>query len=253
MFVLSLLIYFVALDLTLGGAVVAANARWRGTLDHRDLVRRIVSAIPWTATAWALSATAAVILLTSSGHTLGEAALVPEWTARGTLPRILHITLGALAVAGFAIAYSSLTIRREDPVFGRWLARHGLVWFVLCSTMNLPMGGAWLVKLPRPVLERLEGGDTIAMAAISAGVIAAIFALGFGALAAVVAEPRGYLHATSVSLAITLVAMVVVREQLRPAGAISVDAAHGVAAALLTAGAVGCLWRAWSAFVRARR
>ena len=42
-------------------------------------------------------------------------------------------------------------------------------------------------------------------------------------------------------------------EQLRPAGAISIDAAHGVAAALVTAVAAGCLWRAWAAFVRARR
>ena len=182
--------------------------------------------------------------------TPGNMALVPEWAARGTLPRLLHMLLAALAVAGFAAAYASLIIRREDPVFGGWLARHGLVWFVLCSTMNLPIGGAWLVKLPRPVLERLEGGDAVAMAAISAGVIAAIFALGFGAMAAVLSKPRGYLHATAVSLAITLVAMVVVREQLRPAGAISVDAGHGVAAALLTAGAARCLWRASTSFVR---
>ena len=250
--ILFLLIYFVSFDLTLGGAILAANARWRATPDHRALARRIVSAMPWVAAAWALAAGGVVVLLTSGGQTLGHMALVPEWTARGTLPRLLHVALAAVAIAGFAVAYGSLVIRRDDPLFGRWLARHGLVWFVLCSTLNVPMGGAWLVKLPRPVLERLEGGDTIAMAAISAGVIAAILALGFGALAAVLAEPRGYLHATGVALGITLIAMVIVREQLRPAAGASVDAGRGVMAALLTAVAAWCWWRARSAFVRRR-
>jgi hypothetical protein len=249
--VLSVLVYFLSLDLTVGGAVLAVNARRRGTLNHRELLRRIVSASPWTAAAWLLASGTVLALLTGAEPS-GSAAVVPIWPAKGTIPRIVHMLLAALAVAGFAAAYASLVIRREDPVFGRWLARHGLVWFVLCSTMNLPMGGAWLVKLPRPVIERLEGGDAVAMAAISVGVIAAIFALGFGAMAAVVSEPRGYLHATAVSLAITLVTMVVVREQLRPAGAISVEAAHGVAAALLIAGAAGCLWRASKSFVRPR-
>ena len=247
--IFPLLIYFVAFDLTLGGAVLAANARMRATPEHQELMRRILVAIPWTAAAWLIASGALVVVLTAGGSPIAGTAVLPEWTARGTLPRLLHITLGALAVAGFAVAYGSLILRREQPVFARWLARHGLVWFVLCSTLNLPMGGAWLVKLPRPVLERLEGGDTLAMAAVSAGVIAAIFALGFGAMAAVVPEPRGYLHATSVSLVITLVSMVVVREQLRPAGAIAGDLAHGVAAALLIAGAAGCLWCGGSRFV----
>ena len=118
--------------------------------------------------------------------------------------------------------------------------------------MNLPIGGAWLVKLPRPVLERLEGGNSVAMAAISIAVIGAIFAVGFGALAAVLPEPRAYLHATAVSLVITLAAMVMVREQLRPAGGAPLDAARITAAILLTAAAGGCLWLASSAFVRRR-
>jgi len=250
--VASLLVYFVSLDLTVGGLMLAANARWRGTPEHVDLVRGIRAAMPWTAAAWLIASGASLLLLGASGSPLADRMVLPEWTAPGTLPRILHFLFAAPAVAGFAVAYASLGIRRVDPLFARWLARHGLVWFVLCSAVNLPIGGAWLVKLPRPVIERLEGGDTIAMAAISIAVIGAIFAVGFGALAAVLPEPRAYLHATAVSLVITLAAMVIVREQLRPAGGAPLDAAPITAAILLTAAAGGCLWLASSAFVRRR-
>jgi hypothetical protein len=248
--IFCLLIYFISLDLTFGGLVLAANARWRATRDHRELQRRMFAALPWTSAAWVLAAGALIAVLTAGDPATSGRLVLPQRAGPAFFPRILHMCLAALAVAGFAIAYSSLRIRSDDLGFARWVARHGLVWFVLCSTLNLPTGGAWLVKLPRFVLERLEGGDTIAMAAISIAVIGAIFALGFGALAAVVAEPRGYLHATAVSLIVTLVAMVIVREQLRPAGAGSPDLVRAALVVLLTAGAGGCLVRAGSAFAR---
>jgi len=247
--ILCLLVYFVSLDLTVGGLVLAANASWRATPNHGELRRRILAALPWTAASWLLAAGAVLVVLSAGDSAIGTMVL-PQGAGRDLVPRVLHMGLAALAVPGFAIAYSSLRIRRTDLAFSRWLARHGLVWFVLCSAMNLPFGGAWLVKVPRPVLERLEGGNTIAMAAISAGVIAAIFAVGFGAMAAVVSEPRGYLHATSVSLVITLVSMVVVREQLRPSAfGGAPDVARSLGAAVLLAGASLSAWRAGSRFV----
>jgi hypothetical protein len=247
---LSLLIYFVSLDLTVGGLILAGNASWRPTPDHRELRRRILAALPWTAASWLLAAGAVLVVLSAGDSASGGTMVLPQRAGRDLVPRLLHVCLAALAVPGFAVAYSSLLMRRSDPAFSRWLARHGLVWFVLGSAMNLPIGGAWLVKLPRPVIERLEGGDTIAMAAISAGVIAAIFALGFGAMAAVVSEPRGYLHATSVSLLVTLVSMVVVREQLRvPAFGGAPDAMRSLGAAALLVSALLSLWRGGSRFV----
>ena len=248
--ILCLLVYFVSLDLTAGGLILAANARWRATPNHGALRRRMLAALPWTATSWLLAAGALLVVLAAGDSAIGGTMVLPQQAGRDLVPRLLHMCLAALAVPGFAIAYSSLRIRRRDPAFSRWLARHGLVWFVLCSAMNLPIGGAWLVKLPRPVLERLEGGNTIAMAAISAGVIAAIFSVGFGAMAAVVSEPRGYLHATSVSLVITLVSMVVVREQLRPSAfGGAPDVARSLGAAVLLVGASLSLWRGGSRFV----
>lgn len=251
MWILSLLIYFVSLDLTVGGLILAANARWRATPDHHALRRRMFAALPWTTASWVLAAGALLVVLATGDSAVGT-MILPQRADRDIVPRVLHMCLAAVAVPGFAVAYSSLGIRREDPRFARWLARHGLVWFVLCSAMNVPIGGAWLVKLPRPVIERLEGADTMAMAAISIAVIGAIFAVGFGALAAVLAEPRGYLHATAVSLVVTLIAMVVVREQLRPAGEIPMSPARVALAALMVAAALGCLWRAWSSFVAQR-
>jgi hypothetical protein len=208
---LAVLAYLLLTDLAIGAVVVAVNARIRGSAMHRALLVRLVAALPLVVVASAVAGIGLWLLVA------GGAIVSPRWAEPGTVPRLLHVTLGALAVAGVAIAWLGMGLRRRHPEEGDWIIRHGLTWFVLSTTVNLPVGGAWLVKLPHEVLARFQGASTLAMAVFCVGLIAGILALGFGGLAKVSREPRGYLVATTVALGVTLAAMVLMREELRPA------------------------------------
>lgn len=120
---------------------------------------------------------------------LGDATLVP---------RFLHMLLGALAVAGMAIA-----------AFLPSAARTGTRWFLGATLANVVVGMWWLGVLPREVLLRFVGGNTLATIWLAAGAVA-----GFAAMVLLFLRRTGL---AAVSLAVSLATMILARDDVRRA------------------------------------
>jgi hypothetical protein len=131
------------------------------------------------------------------------------------IPRYLHNVIGALAVAGMVVAILGLVRRRKQPEFGGWALRYGSLWFVVATGLNMVVGFILLVTLPRDTLMRFMGQDLVGTIALSLGFMMAVGALVMMLLATQRDEPAGLMKGSVWSLLLTLVAMVLVRDQVR--------------------------------------
>lgn len=137
---------------------------------------------------------------------LADPTLIPRW---------LHMVLGAVAVAGLAIAVHGAKRLDANPESGRYALRLGSHWFMAATVLNIGTGCWWLVALPRETMLRFMGGSPVASAVLGLGIIA-----GIGALVLVEGTrndkaPMKRLFAGSSLLALTLVTMILARDQIR--------------------------------------
>ncbi len=136
----------------------------------------------------------------------------PTW-----LPRLLHMVLGAVAVAGLAVSHVGFGRSRHDPEFGRWAIRRGSAYFAAATGLNLIAGIWWLAALPKETVLRFMGGNLGAALALAGGVILGISSLVLMTLAISARRPAGIVRRASVALVVTLVFMVLTRDQVRSA------------------------------------
>jgi hypothetical protein len=191
--------------------------------------------LPWIGGATAvLFLTIAFIYVNNMSLALRPAAFLPMFVenARGTqlnvgdatfLPRFLHMVLGAIAVAGLAVASYGFIARRKDEAWGEWVMRHGAVWFVAATAVNIVVGFWWLFVLPQQVMLRLIGQG----AALGAGLAPTLWMgvgilLGIGALALGVMVMTGRrldlaIRGAWIALGGSMVGMVLVRDEVRRA------------------------------------
>jgi hypothetical protein len=131
--------------------------------------------------------------------------------------RYLHFLLGAVAVAGAALAGLGLLWRRGDAELGRWAVRRGAIWFGGATAVNLAIGLWFLSAQPKERLFYLIGGSKWAAALLAVGILGALGALAVTPIAAQAADAARPLRGLFGSLAVTLVAMVLLRDQVRTA------------------------------------
>ncbi|RMF74629.1 MAG: hypothetical protein D6738_05860 [Acidobacteria bacterium] len=131
------------------------------------------------------------------------------------VPRYLHMLLGALATSGMAIALIGALRRSLDARAARYLMRCGSLWFVIPTAINVLFGLWWLIALPRETMLRFMGGSAVASGALAIGLLAALSALLMMAMALGREDPRGLIRGGAWSLGLTLVAMVLMRDQVR--------------------------------------
>ena len=131
------------------------------------------------------------------------------------VPRYLHMLLGALATTGMAIALIGAVRRSLEPRIARYLMRCGALWFVIPTAINVLFGLWWLIALPRGTMLRFMGHNAVATGALGVGLMAALGALMMMAIALGRDEPRGLIRGSAWSLGLTLVAMVLMRDQVR--------------------------------------
>lgn len=129
------------------------------------------------------------------------------------VPRYLHMVLGALAVAGLAIVAHGAWVRARDEAFGTWAMRHGASWCAGATAINMIVGFWWLLVLPRPTL--IEFMSRVPAIALFAGVTAGFITLSLAVLAARATDPAPAARWTIAGLLVTVVLMVVSRDQLR--------------------------------------
>jgi hypothetical protein len=130
-------------------------------------------------------------------------------------PRYLHFLMSAIAVAGMALAHYGLARARRDAEFGAWAVRHGALWFVVATVASMGAGIWWLGALPRHTLGRFMGGSPFAASALGLGIAFGLITLVLMAMAITAADPRKPLRASGGALALTLVSMILARDQVR--------------------------------------
>jgi hypothetical protein len=132
-------------------------------------------------------------------------------------PRYLHMVLGAIALAGLAVSFYGLAKRGSDAAHGTWAIRHGALWFVVATGLNVLVGFWWLGVLPREVIRHFMGGSVAATIFLAAGILTGLGALLMMNLVIGAREPAGLLKGSLWSLLLTLVLMILSRDQIRAA------------------------------------
>jgi hypothetical protein len=132
-------------------------------------------------------------------------------------PRFLHMITGALAVTGMIVAVYGMIKQRADEPYGRWLMRYGSLWFVVPTVVTILFGLWWLIALPREVMLQFMGQDMLATAALGLGILFALGALMMMVMAIQAKNPAGLIRGSAITLLITLVFMILMRDRVRAA------------------------------------
>jgi len=132
-------------------------------------------------------------------------------------PRFLHILVAAVAVAGLMVAIVGVLRQRADQEFGDWAMRHGARWFVGATGLNLVLGLFFLGVQPSATLTRFLGRHLGATFLLGLGVFLALGALMMVFMSIHAPQPSRLLRVGAISLFLTLVMMVLMRDQVRRA------------------------------------
>ncbi len=132
-------------------------------------------------------------------------------------PRYLHMLVAAIGVAGMMVAVVGCIRRRADAEFGDWAMRYGARWFVGATCLNLILGLFFLGTQPRATLMRFLGQHLGATVLLGFGVFFALGALMMAFTSIHAPEPHRLLRGAAISLMLTLVMMILMRDQVRRA------------------------------------
>jgi len=132
------------------------------------------------------------------------------------LPRLLFGLLGALALAGFSVAWHGADREAAgEAAYGRAALRFGVLWFTIATTLEI-LAAVWLVlSLPGPVGKAALAGGAGSLLWTALG--AAVAAVALAVVAAAAEEPRRYVLGAAVGLGVSLIAETAVRQRIRDA------------------------------------
>jgi hypothetical protein len=179
------------------------------------------------------------------------------------LPRYLHTLLSALAVGAAGVIALGLARRAREAAFGAWAVHQGLIWFACTTAANVVVGLWYLVAQPRTTLAYLFSHEPTALALVGLTFLLPLILIAPVPVALRSEDPtRGARHLL-LTLAVTLVVMVLLRDQVRQAAVARAGlgppawvepqwAAIGLFLVLLPAGAAIVVWMT-RALARGRR
>ena len=130
-------------------------------------------------------------------------------------PRLLHVVVGAVAVAALGAALYGAVRRAREPQLAAWAIRQGTTLFGVATAANVFVGMLLLLAQPKATLIRLVGGDAGAMTLLALGIVLGIAAAGLALLALGARNAVATTWAQAGLLAATLVVMVLLRDQVR--------------------------------------
>jgi hypothetical protein len=130
------------------------------------------------------------------------------------LARYLHMVLGAVAVAGLFIAWLGRFKAQSDPEHSTFLRRYGLTVFTWLTALNIVVGLWFFMTLDRPVRKLMMGESIYTTLLFGLGVVLAVVLLGLVARAKV-SRNGGGLSLISVVAVVTLIDMILLRDQVR--------------------------------------
>jgi len=132
------------------------------------------------------------------------------------LPRLLHVLIAAVAVAGIAIAAYGALAQKATPEYGQWVKARGASWFIAATLVQIPVGLWLLLSLPQHVSGQFLGGSVVRTVHLFAAAAAAILVLPV-VTAASRRPARGIILLCSAVMALVVAIMVVVRQWVRDA------------------------------------
>jgi hypothetical protein len=132
-----------------------------------------------------------------------------------SLPRFLHFFIGAFAVTGLVVVVYGLRKMKNDPPFGRWALRYGVIMFASTTLVEMGIGIWFLIALPREVMMLFMGGDMIAAASLGLGILLPFGSMMFMMMSMKADNPRTLATAGITLLGLTLVFMVLMRDIVR--------------------------------------
>jgi hypothetical protein len=130
-------------------------------------------------------------------------------------PRTLHLLVGAVAVAALGAAIYGVRKRARDPQLAAWAIRRGTTVFGVATAANVFLGMLFLLAQPKATLIRLVGGDPVAMTLLALGIVLGVAAAGLALLVLGAKNAVAATWAQAGLLAVTLVVMVLLRDQVR--------------------------------------
>lgn len=123
------------------------------------------------------------------------------------LPRYLHYMVASVAIAGLSLSILWTIRKRRDAEGADAKIRQGLTIFGYATVVQAAVGLWFLISLKRDMLLQFMGGDPLATAFLGIGFLSA--------LGAIATSLGGKLRPTLIMTGITILAMVITRDQLR--------------------------------------
>jgi cytochrome bd-type quinol oxidase subunit 1 len=135
---------------------------------------------------------------------------------RTLVPRLFHFLLAAPAVAGaFIVGYAAFMRNKTEEAYWTWVARHGALWFIGPTLLQLAVGPVFLVVLPAEIRDQFIGDNVGRTHLLFAGVGVSIVGLLAMVAALRARNPLWPGLAGAVSVVATVSLMSVVRHVVR--------------------------------------
>jgi hypothetical protein len=131
------------------------------------------------------------------------------------VPRFLHFFTASFALAGLLAVVLGLLKRRQDPAYGRWAIRYGVLWFIIATLLQLLVGSWFLLSLPNAVRAMFTGADAFATAVFVVALVCAFASIALMVAGFASSNPGWKLIAGIVLITLTIICMVIMRDLVR--------------------------------------
>ncbi len=228
--------------LVLGAGGVYGYKQWSGSLAHRPGLRLAVGAlsgIMFLGVAFVFVMVSVLMLHPDQWADMKHASLWSVLTLPSLIPRFGHLVLAAVAGMGmFLVCYglflssdgqASINDKPKEP-YATWVTRYGVAWTLAGTLPQIVVGPLLFLSLPAVVRVDLVSGQSFGSLAFFVGLTVALLSLVLLNAALMAPHIRGLAIGGTLSLAVTVCLMVVVRHAVR----VSWLSQHDAAAMLAT-------------------
>lgn len=129
-------------------------------------------------------------------------------------PRYLHFMLAAIAVGGLTVGIVGLYFNKREPEYGNWLIKKGSAITAAITAIQIPVGVAFLLCLPKDILQNFMGHELIGTIALGISLVLTLVILMTSTMSAVNGSPKLFTASLIATIA-TILSMIVTRHMLR--------------------------------------
>ncbi len=140
-----------------------------------------------------------------------------NWDENSLIPRFLHFSIGALAIAGLYVAINGLIKWKTNNDYAKFTIRFGARWFMWFTMLQVIIGFIFLFVLPEDIMLLFIGKNIFATIILGSGIITGIASIVTASFTSLTEDPRKNAIITIILALITVILMVITRDMLRDA------------------------------------